>query len=207
MFTTDLQIRRRGRKSTLRPYPLVPNLFDKVEPNMDDIVKLKRSEQLAVEILAGPEGAWLVVPVPAEDAFDFVQRVGGEYAKIKDGDHKSVRRVLRRAYLAALKMQREPDEFERLQADPFWNTSLHKPKDASTSKWVVHFIMQVRTPNLRSLAGKYVAILDRLLRDEVSPDDKRIAKMEGVEAAHEAVQARQRIRGLKSWSRRQGGNG
>jgi hypothetical protein len=104
-------------------------------------------------------------------------------------------------------MQREPDEFERLQADPFWNTSLHKPKDASTSKWVVHFIMQVRTPNLRSLAGKYAAILDRLLRDEVSPDDKRVGKMEGVEAAYEAWQARKRLRGLTPWSRRQGGNG
>ncbi len=87
--------------------------------------------------------------MPAEDAFDFVQRLAGEYAKLKDGDHKSVRRVLQRAYLAARKMQCEPDEFERLKADPFWNASLRKPKDASTSKWVLLFIMQARTPNVR----------------------------------------------------------
>ncbi len=104
-------------------------------------------------------------------------------------------------------MQREPDEFERLQADPFWKASFHKPKDASTSKWVVQFIMQARTLMMRLLAGKYAAILDGLIRDKVSTDGLRVAKMEGVEAAYEAVQGRQRLRGSKLWSRRQGGNG
>ena len=121
--------------------------------------------------------------VPAEDAFDFVQRLAGEYAKIKDGDHQSVRRVLQRAYLAARKMQREPDEFERLQADPFWKASFHKPKDASTSKWVVQFIMQARTLMMRHLAAKYAAILDGLIRDKVRTTGARVAKIEGVEAA------------------------
>jgi len=130
-----------------------------------------------------------------------------EYAKIKDGDHQSVRRVLQRAYLAALKMQREPDEFARLQADPFWKASFYKPQDASTSKWVVDFIMQARTPNVRQLAAKYAALLDGLMRDKVKPDDLRVARMAGVEAAYEAVQARQRLRRLKPWSRRPGGNG
>ena len=145
--------------------------------------------------------------VPAEAAFDFVQRLAGEYAKIKDGDHQSVRRVLQRAYLAARKMQREPDQFKRLQADPFWKASFHKPKDASTSKWVVHFIMQARTLMVRHLAGRYAAILDGLIRDKVSPDDLRVAKMEGVKAAYAAVQGRQRLRGSKLRSRRPGGNG
>jgi len=153
------------------------------------------------------EGVWVGESVPAENAFDFVQRLAGEYAKIKDGDHQSVRRVLQRAYLAALKMQREPGEFARLQADPFWKASFHKPKDASTSKWVVQFIMQARTPSVRILAGKYAANLDGLMRDKVGPDDLRIAKMEGVEAAYAAVQGRPRLRGLKSSSRRLGGNG
>ena len=63
------------------------------------------------------------------------------------------------------------------------------------------------TLNVRHLADKYAAILDRLMRDEASPEALRIAKMEGVEAAHESAQARNRNRGLKSWSRRQGGNG
>ena len=145
--------------------------------------------------------------VPAEAAFDFVQRLAGEYAKIKDGDHQSVRRVLQRAYLAARKMQREPDQFERLQADPFWKASFHKPNDASTSKWVVHFIMQARTLMMRHLADKYAAILDGLIRDKVRTTDVRVAKMEGVEAAYAAVQGRQRLRGSKLWSRRPGGSG
>jgi hypothetical protein len=111
---------------TFPPHPSVQYLFseEKIEPHYDD-------ESLRVEKRKGERR---IEKVPGENAFDFVQRIAREYAKIKDGDHKSVRRVLQRAYLAARKMQREPNQFERLQADPFWNTSLHKPKDASTSK-------------------------------------------------------------------------
>jgi hypothetical protein len=36
-----------------------------------------------------------------------------------------------------------------------------------------------------------------LMRDEVNTIDARISKMEGVEAAYEAMQARQRLHGLK----------
>jgi hypothetical protein len=63
------------------------------------------------------------------------------------------------------------------------------------------------TLNVRHLADKYAAILDRLMRDQVRPEDLRIAKMEGVETAYESAQARKRNRGLKSCSPRQGGNG
>jgi hypothetical protein len=85
-------------------------------------------------------------------------------------------------------MQREPDQFERLKADPFWKAPWRRPKDASTSKWVLHFIMQARTPKERNLADNYVAILDGLMRDKVCPStDARISKMEGVEAAYDAV--------------------
>ncbi len=194
--------RRRRPQPELPMYPLVSSLFGekKIEPP-DPLI---RDELLAVEEV---EGGCSVERVPAEAAFDFVQRLAGEYAKIKDGDHQSVRRVLQRAYLAALKMQREPDEFERLQADPFWQASFHKPQDASTSKWVVQFIMQARTLMMRHLAAKYAAILDGLIRDKVRTTGVRVAKMEGVEAAYEAVQRRQRLHGSKLWSRRQGGSG
>ena len=194
--------RRRRPQPELPMYPLVSPLFGekKIEPP-DPLIG---DELLAVEEV---EGGCSVERVPAEAAFDFVQRLAREYAKIKDGDHKSVRRVLQRAYLAALKMQREPDEFKRLQADPFWKASFHKPKDASTSKWVVQFIMQARTLMMRHLAAKYAAILDGLIRDKVRTTDVRVARMEGVEAAYAAVQGRQRLRGSKLWSRRQGGSG
>ena len=57
---------------------------------------------------------------------------------------------------------------------------------------------------MRHLADKYAAILDGLMRDGVTPQDVRVAKMEGVEASYEAVQARQRVRGFKSRSIRGG---
>ena len=202
---------RRRRPQPTFPHPSLPNLFAGYSSNPDlfggdsscpDL--FKPSELLAVEEV---EEGCALEEVPVENAFDFVQRIAREYAKIKDGDHKSVRRVLQRAYLAARKMKREPDEFKRLQADPFWKASFHKPKDASTSKWVLLFIMRARAPNVRNLADKYAAILDGLMRDKVRPIDVRVAKMEGVEAAYEAVQSRQRLSGLKSSSRRQDGNG
>jgi hypothetical protein len=184
-------------------YPLVQDWFSdkkdkKTEPPYDD-------EWLAVEEIE--EEGCALEKIPGEAAFDFVQRVAREYAKMKDGDHQSVRRVLQRAYLAARKMQREPNQFDRLQDDPFWNASLHRPKDPWTSKWVVHFIMQARTPNVRNLADKYTGILDGLMRYKVMTTDLPVARMEGVEAAYEAWQARKRLRGLKSGSRRQGGTG
>ena len=201
MLKPTKRTRKRQSKPALPPYLLHMSPEHDLFPE----IEFKRGEWLAVEEFE--EGVWVIERVPAEDAFDFVQRITREYAKIKDGDHKSVRRVLQRAYLAALKMQREPDQFARLQADPFWKASGQTPQDPSTSKWVLYFIMQARTLNVRNLAGKYAAILDRLMRDKVRPDDLRIAKMEGVEAAYEAVQGSQRLRGLKSSSRRPGGNG
>jgi hypothetical protein len=194
--------RRRRPQPELPMYPLISPLFGekKIEPP-DALIG---DELLAVEEV---EGGCALEAVPAEDAFSFVQRLAREYAKIKDGDHQSVRRVLQRAYLAALKMQREPHEFARLQADPFWKASFYKPKDASTSKWVLLFIMQARTLMMRDLAAQYAAVLDRLLRDKVRTTDVRVARVEGVEAAYAAVQGRQRLRRLKSSSRRQGRNG
>jgi hypothetical protein len=61
-----------------------------------------------------------------------------------------------------LKFQREPDEFERLKADPFWEASRQKPKDPATSKWVLYFVMQAKTKNVRNRAGRYAVVLDGL---------------------------------------------
>jgi hypothetical protein len=165
-----------------------------IEPSDDWL----RYEHVAVEEVPGPEGVRtaLLESTRAEAAFDFVQRLTGEYAKIMDGDHKSIKRILQRAYLAALKMQAEPDEFARLKDDPFW--SFPKPTDASSSRWVVYFIMQARRPSARHLAARYTAILDRLLRDKVSPMAVRVARMEGVEAAYESWRRQRRVRELKS---------
>jgi hypothetical protein len=175
-------------------YPLVQDLFSDKKDKKNE----PHYEWLAVEEIE--EEGCAVEKIPAEAAFDFVQRVAREYAKIEDADHKSIRRVLQRAYLAARKMQHEPNQFDPLKDHPFWNASLHKPTeptDASTSKWVVHFIMQARTPNARNLADRYTAILDGLMRYKVMTTDLAVARMEGVEAAYEAWQARKRLRGLK----------
>jgi hypothetical protein len=199
--------RRRWERIHRRPYPDPAN-FPPHDPSVQYLFEEKKIEQSyddewpAVDAERG-----ILERVPGEGAFDLTQRIVREYAKTKDGDHKSVRRVLQRAYVAARKMQDEPDQFKLLQDDSFWNASLHKPTDALTSKWVVHFIMQAKTPHVRHLADKYVAILDRLMRDNVMTADARVGKMEGVEAAYEAWQRRPRLRGLKSGSRRQDGNG
>ena len=76
-----------------------------------------------------------------EGAFSFTQRLVEEYVDIEDGHHAAVRQFLQRCYTVALKFQREPDEFEHLKADPFWEASRQRPKDPSTSKWVIYFVM------------------------------------------------------------------
>ena len=117
--------RWRRPKPTLPRYPLVASLFG--EPKIEPPDALIGDEWLCV---GEGEGGSSVVRVPGEAAFDFVQRVAEEYAEIKEGDHKSVKRVLQRAYLATRKMQREPNQFARLRADAFRKASLHKPEDA-----------------------------------------------------------------------------
>jgi hypothetical protein len=89
-------------------------------------------------------------------------------------------------------MQREPDQFERLKADPFWKAPWRRPKDASTSKWVMYFIMQATAPNVRNLAGKYAVILDGLKQNqvEIGAVAARIKELGGIDAAHEAMRAR-----------------
>ena len=99
---------------------------------------------------------------------------------------------LQRAYFVAVQFRRRPREFERLQAHPFWKPWGEKPRDRSTSKWVLYFIMQATTRNERILARTYAAILDGLMQDKVetSAVASRIKELGGIDAACEAMQAR-----------------
>ena len=130
-----------------------------------------------------------------EGAFDFVQRLAQEYARKNEGHyHKTVTNFLQRAYLAALGIKKEPAEFERLKADPFWKAPWQRPKDASTSKWVLYFIMGAKTAEVRIRATKYAVILDNYLQWDWWPEEiiTSIEYEGGVEAAYEAIQARKR---------------
>ena len=146
----------------------------------------------------------IIQPFPEEEgAFSFARRLVGEYADMEDGHHGAVRQFLQRCYVVVLKFQCEPDEFKHLKADPFWEASRHKPKDASTSKWVLYFVMRATTPNVRNRAGRHAVLLDGLIRDKVKPGAvaARIKEMGGVEVAYEAMRARKRGDAERSQSR------
>jgi hypothetical protein len=163
---------RHRPQRTLATYPLVVPLFEeKAQPHDDG---------------DGNKIVW------RETAFGFVQRLAREYAEIEDGDDQAVSRVLQRAYLAVREMQRQPDELKRLKADPFFKPPWRRPKDPSTSVWVMYFIMQARTPEMRDLAGKYAEILDGLQHDqvEIGAVAARIKELGGIKAAYHAIRAR-----------------
>ena len=69
-----------------------------------------------------------------------------------------------------------------------------KPKDPSTSKWVLYFIMQATTTHVRNRARKYAVILDGLMQDqvEISAVAARINELGGIDAAYEAMRVRKR---------------
>ena len=83
----------------------------------------------------------------------------------------------------------DPGDFERFQVHPFWKETGQKPKDPSTSKWLLYFIMQATTPNAGNLADKCAVILDGLMQDKV--DDSavaaRIEELGGIGAAYAAI--------------------
>ena len=61
-----------------------------------------------------------------------------------------------------------------------------KPKDLTTSKHVLLFVMRAEKPNVRTRASKYAKILDGFARDgvKVSEVPERIKALGGVEAAY-----------------------
>jgi hypothetical protein len=138
------------------------------------------------------------------------ERLRSDYAELKDGDQESLNQFLQRVYYVAVQFRRFPREFERLQAHQFWKDSGQKPKDASTSKWVVYFIMQATPPNVPHRADQCVAILDSFMRNGV--DNRtvaaRIEQMGGVDAAYQAVRPRQQRVANRSRDRgAEGGDG
>jgi hypothetical protein len=112
--------------------------------------------------------------------------------EMEDGNDAEVGQFLQLAYFVALQFRRRPGEFERLQAHSFWKETGQKPKDPSTSKWLIYFITQARTRKARDLADKKAVILDGLRQDKVedSAVAARIEELGGIGAAYEAMQTR-----------------
>ena len=115
------------------------------------------------------------------------EHLRGEYAEMEDDRQAAERQFLQHAYGVAAQFRRRPGDFERLQAHPFWKQSGIKPR--SMSQWLLFFIMQATTPNVRKLARKYAAILDGLMQDqvEISAVAARIKELGGIDAAYEAI--------------------
>jgi hypothetical protein len=65
------------------------------------------------------------------------ERLRGEYAEMENGHQAKVMQLLQRAYFVAVQFRRRLGDFERFQAHPFWKQWPQKPKDPSTSKWVL----------------------------------------------------------------------
>jgi hypothetical protein len=167
--SSSRQIGRRPKR-TFPLYPLVAPLLEQETPPYDDA-----DENNIV---------W------GESVFGFVHWLARKYAEIEGGDHQAVSRVLQGAYLAVRDMQRDPDELARLQADPFFKPPWRRPKDDSTSKWLMYFIVQARSPAVRHLADKYAEILDGLQQDqvEIRAVAARIKELGGIKAAYQAMQ-------------------
>ena len=120
------------------------------------------------------------------------ERVRAEYAEMDNGRPAEVRQFLQRAYFVAQWFRQQSGEFRRFQAHSFWKQSGQKPRDPSTSKWVLYFTMQATTTSVRKLARKFAAILDGLRQDqvEVSAVAAGINELGGIDAAYEAMQTR-----------------
>ena len=124
-----------------------------------------------------------------DDPLSEAERVRGEFAEMKERHNAEVRQFLQRIYGVAARFRRRPGDFERFQVHPFWKETQRKPKDPSTSKWLLYFIMQATTPNAGNLADKCAVILDGLMQDKV--DDSavaaRIEELGGIGAAYQAI--------------------
>jgi hypothetical protein len=116
-----------------------------------------------------------------------VRAAAAEYAAIEDGYRAQLLEVLDTAYRCYLLFRDCPDDFEELLEDPFWDFSRQKPsKYLTTSRFVLYYIMQAETPNVRARASKYAKILDCFYRDgvKVGQVPARIRALGGIEAAY-----------------------
>jgi hypothetical protein len=129
-----------------------------------------------------------------DDPLSEAERVCGEFVEMVEDQHAAVRQFLQRAYFVADQFRRRPRDFERFQVHSFWKQTGQKPKDPSTSKWVLLFLMRATTTYMRNRAGKYAVILDGLNQDqvEISEVAARIKELGGIDAAYEVMRARKR---------------
>ncbi len=129
----------------------------------------------------------VVTPFEEEaDPVGLAGTVAREYREMEDGHHARLRAFLGRAYQVYQLFRDFPDSFEELKRDPFWDKSRQKPKDLTTSKWVLLFVMQAEKPNVRTRASKYAKIVNGFTRARVRADrvPERIKALGGVEAAY-----------------------
>jgi hypothetical protein len=138
------------------------------------------------------QGKLLHFAAGPDDPLSEAERVCGEFAEMVEDYRAAVMQFLQRAYFVADQFRRRRGDFERFQVHSFWKLTRQKPKDPSTSKWVLLFLMQATTANQRHLASKYAVILDGLKQDqvEISAVAARIQELGGVGAAYEAMRAR-----------------
>ena len=136
------------------------------------LARSKRSKFLTPDLVlyAGQKFRFVASP---DDPLSEAEGLRGEFAEMKERHNAEERQFLQRIYGVAARFRRRPGDFERFQVHPFWKQSGQKPKDPSTSKWLLHFIMQATTPNAGNLADKCAVILDGLMQDKV--DDSAVA--------------------------------
>ena len=110
---------------------------------------------------------------------------------MENGYHAQLRAFLQKAYHSYQLFLEFPDVFEKLKRAPFWEISRQRPKDLTTSRWVLLIIMQAKTSNVRVRASKYAKILDKFARAgiKVAQVANRIKKLGGVEAAYKRIVA------------------
>ena len=128
-----------------------------------------------------------------DDPLSEAERVCGEFAEMLEDYRAAVRQFLQRAYFVADQFRRRPGDFERFQVHSFWKqTRRQRPKDPSTSKWVLNFLMQATTTSQRHLASMYAVILDGLQQDqvEIGAVAARIKELGGIKATYQAMRAR-----------------
>jgi hypothetical protein len=125
------------------------------------------------------------------DPIGVAKMVAAKYATMENGYHAQLRAFLQKAYHSYQLFCEYPDEFEKLKRAPFWKASRQRPKDLTTSRWVLLIIMQAKTSNVRVRASKYAKILDHFARAEIKVPQvaNRIKKFGGVEAAYKRMVA------------------
>jgi hypothetical protein len=121
------------------------------------------------------------------DPLELVKTTAATYAAVEDGYRAQLYAVLADAFHCYLLFRDDPDDFEELLEDPFWDISRKKPnKYLTTSRFVLYYIMQAETINERARASKFTKILDGFYAEGVTVDQvpARLVYLGGIEAAY-----------------------